>query len=154
MTDTLLNLRKKIPEHFLEILKAVFSATDDFEIKAFVVGATARDLIFEYVYEAKIRRKTEDIDFGVAVGSWADYEHLKKALIETGKFKDDTKNEQRIWWKARGEEMKIDLVPFGNLESPAGQIAFPPKGEASERGFIELFLLLLILMNLKSQLPD
>lgn len=141
MTNTLLKLRKKIPDPFLEILKSVFRASAEFEIKAFIIGATARDLIFEYVYDAKIKRATEDIDFGVAVGSWADYEHLKMALIATDRFKDDKKNEQRIWWKERGAEMKIDLVPFGNLESPAGQIAFPPKGDfvMSTVGFAEAF---------------
>jgi len=141
MTNTLLKLRKKIPDPFLEILKSVFRASAEFEIKAFIIGATARDLIFEYVYDAKIKRATEDIDFGVAVGSWADYERLKMALIATDRFKDDKKNEQRIWWKERGAEMKIDLVPFGNLESPAGQIAFPPKGDfvMSTVGFAEAF---------------
>lgn len=86
MTNTLLKLRKKIPEHIRSILMTVFGISDKFEIKAFVVGATARDLIFEYVYDAKIYRATEDIDFGVAVGSWKEYELLKKALIETKKF--------------------------------------------------------------------
>lgn len=141
MTDTLLVLRNKIPENLKMILKSVFAALDNTEIKAFVVGATARDLIFEYVYGANIRRKTEDVDFGVAVETWAEYARLKDALILTGKFKDDSKNEQRIWWKEPGEEMKIDLVPFGGVESPAGQIAFPPRGDfvMSTIGFEEAF---------------
>ena len=141
MTDTLLKSRKKIPEPFAEILKAVFDATKKFEIKAFVIGAAARDLIFEYIYEAEIRRKTEDIDFGIAVESWTHYESLKNYLIETGKFKDDPKNEQRIRWKTGGAEMKIDLVPFGGVENPEGEIAFPPDGDfvMSTIGFAEAF---------------
>lgn len=141
MTNTLLKLRKELPDNQKKILIKVFDALSALEIKAFVVGATARDLIFEYVYEANIKRKTEDIDFGVAVESWTDYERLKKSLISTKKFKNDTKNEQRLWWTELGEEMKIDLVPFGNLESPTGQIAFPPKGDfvMSTVGFEEAF---------------
>lgn len=141
MTNILLKLQKKIPANQIRILTAVFNALAELEIKAFVVGATARDLIFEYAYEANIRRKTEDIDFGVAVESWADYERLKETLISTKKFKNDAKNEQKLWWTESGEEMKIDLVPFGNLESPAGQIAFPPKGDfvMNTAGFEEAF---------------
>ena len=139
MTDTLLKSRKKIPEPFTEILRAVFGAANEFEINAFVVGATARDLIFEYVYEANIRRKTEDIDFGIAVENWAQYESLKNYLIATGKFKDDAKNKQRIQWKSGGAEMKVDLVPFGGIENPVGEIAFPPDGDfvMSTIGFSE-----------------
>lgn len=129
MTNILLKLQKKIPEHIRSILVTVFDISDKFEIKAFVVGATARDLIFEYVYDAKIYRATEDIDFGVAVRSWKEYELLKKALIETKKFRDDAKNEQRIRWIGDNSEMKVDLVPFGGLESPPGQIAFPPEND-------------------------
>jgi len=45
----------------------VFGASTELDIPAFIVGATARDLIFEYVYEADIQGATEDVDFGVAV---------------------------------------------------------------------------------------
>jgi predicted nucleotidyltransferase len=141
MTDTLLRLQKKIPDHTLEILRLVFEEAAKLEIQAFVVGATARDLIFEYVYDAGIKRATEDIDFGVAVGSWAKYERLKQALAETKKFKIDKKIEQRLWWKSGSDEMKIDLVPYGGVESPEGQIAFPPDGDfvMSTVGFAEAF---------------
>ena len=141
MTNILLKLQKKIPENFREILRAVSGVSDELEIETFIIGATARDLIFEYVHDAKIYRTTEDIDFGVAVGSWKEYELLKNALIETNKFKDDRKNEQRIWWNSGGEKMKIDLVPFGGLETPAGQIAFPPEGDfvMNTVGFEEAF---------------
>lgn len=93
------------------------------------------------MYDAKIYRATEDIDFGVAVGIWKEYELLKNALIETKKFRDDVKNEQRIYWKSVNAEMKVDLVPFGGLESPVGQIAFPPKGDfvMNTFGFKEAF---------------
>lgn len=141
MTNILLKSRNKIPEHILEILKAVSEISNKLKIKTFVVGATARDLIFQYVYDAKIRRATEDIDFGVAVGSWGEYELLKNALIETKKFEDDAKNEQRIWWNEGDAKMKVDLVPFGGLESPPGQIAFPPAGDfvMNTAGFEEAF---------------
>ncbi len=141
MNNTSLKLRKKAPNHIIEILRLVFNTTSELNIPAFVVGATARDLIFEYVYEADILRATEDIDFGIAVGNWTDYEKIKKSLIDTKKFRDDGKNEQRIWWIGEKESMKIDLVPYGGLESPQGKIAFPPDGgfQMSTMGFAEAF---------------
>lgn len=86
MNNTSLKLRKKAPNHIIEILRLVFNTTSELNIPAFVVGATARDLIFEYVYEADILRATEDIDFGIAVGNWTDYEKIKKSLIDTKKI--------------------------------------------------------------------
>lgn len=141
MTNILLKTQKKVPENLLEILRLVFDASAELDIKTFVIGAIARDLIFEYVYDAKIRRATEDIDFGVAVRSWNEYEKLRKSLIETEKFKDDKKIQQRIWWKSGTDEMKIDLVPYGGVESPKGEIAFPPDNDfvMNTNGFAEAF---------------
>ncbi len=73
MNDTLLKLQKQIPEKILETLTLVTTITEDLQIPAFIVGATARDIILEYVYQAGIRRATDDIDFGVAVESWEQY---------------------------------------------------------------------------------
>ncbi len=77
----------------------------------------------------------------MAVENWAEYELLKKTLIETENFRIDNKIEQRLW-KGRGiEEIKIDLVPSGGLEKPAGQIAFPPDGSfvMNTTGFKEAY---------------
>lgn len=128
MTDTLLNLQKRIPENITSVLISVTNAAERLNIPSFIVGATARDIILEYVYGAGIRRRTQDVDFGVAVESWAEYELLKKTLVETENFRIDDQIEQRLWRGRGTEEIKIDLVPYGGLENPAGRIAFPPDG--------------------------
>jgi len=110
-------------------------------MKAFVIGAAARDLIFEYVYDARIQRATEDLDFGVAVATWADYDQLKKLLLETNKFKKDPRQEQRILWREKVEqEIPIDLIPYGGLEIRESVIAFPPSEDfmMSTLGFREV----------------
>ena len=111
------------------------------DIETFVIGAIARDLIFEYVYDRKIRRATEDVDFGVAVENWKQYEYLKASLAKTRSFKFDQKIEQRMWWKSEHGEMKIDLIPFGGVETEQGEIAFPPNGdfEMNIAGFAEVY---------------
>lgn len=140
MSDTSLTLKKRLPENVVEILTLVTNVADELNILSFVVGATARDLILEYVYQSGIRRATKDIDFGVAVESWEQYERLKKALIKTGKFRSDGKIEQRLWWTGSGENMKIDLVPYGGVESPIGTVTFSPTGfEMNTSGFAEAY---------------
>lgn len=140
MTDISLKLQKQIPENILETLTSVTTIAGDLQIPAFIVGATARDIILEYVYRAGIRRATDDIDFGVAVESWEQYERLKAALISTGKFRADNKMEQRLWQGRGRDEMKIDLVPYGGIESPVGTVTFPPtEFEMNTKGFAEAF---------------
>ncbi len=112
----------------------------ELQIPSFIVGATARDMILEYVYQAGIKRATDDIDFGVAVESWEQYEKLKSALISTGKFRADNKMEQRLWQGRGINEMKIDLVPYGGIESPVGIVTFPPtEFEMNTKGFAEAY---------------
>ena len=141
MTSILPPLRKQPPELLVEILRHIFGATRDIGMNAFVIGAAARDLIFEYVYDARIQRATEDLDFGVAVETWADYDNLKTQLVGSKKFKKDSKQEQRILWTERVEhEIPIDLVPYGGLETIESTIAFPPSEDfkMSTLGFREV----------------
>lgn len=129
MSDTSLSLQESLPERTNSIIKLVVEAAEKLSIPAFIVGATARDIIFSHVFKVKIYRETSDIDFGVAVESWEQFEQIKAELISPEKFRIDQKISHRLW-HGRGEyEMKIDFVPFGELESPPGQIAFPPDGD-------------------------
>lgn len=128
MSDTSLNLQKSLPEQNIAIIKLVVEAAEKLRIPLFIVGATARDIIFAHVFEVKIYRETADIDFGVAVESWSQFEQIKGELIGPNKFRIDEKVSHRLWHGFRETEMKIDFVPFGELESPPGQISFPPDG--------------------------
>lgn len=140
MTDTWLILRKNLPEQTVEILRAVTNIADELQIPTFIVGATARDIILEYVHNAGISRATKDIDFGAAVESWAQYEQLKNALIAAKNFRADGKIEQWLWFGQGIDAMKIDLVPYGGLESPAGTVVFPPTEFAmNNNGFVEAY---------------
>lgn len=129
MSDTSLNLQKSLPEKNNLIISLVVEAAEKLNIPVFIVGATARDIIFAHVFKVEIYRETSDIDFGVAVESWQKFEQIKAELISPEKFRIDRKISHRLW-HGKGEfEMKIDFVPFGELESPPGQIAFPPDGD-------------------------
>jgi predicted nucleotidyltransferase len=141
MNNTWLNLQKQLPEQNIRIIKAVAQTAEKLKIQFFIVGATARDIIFNYAYNVEIYRETTDIDFAVAVENWQHYETLKFELIKTENFRQDKKIDHRLWFGQSEEEMKIDFVPFGELESPPGQIAFPPDGDfvMNMNGFREAF---------------
>ena len=48
--------------------------------------------------------------------------------------------EQRLWQGRGINEMKIDLVPYGGIESPVGTVTFPPtEFEMNTKGFAEAF---------------
>ncbi len=141
MTDTLPNLQKQLPEKNIEIVRLVIAAAERLEIPAFIVGAAARDIIFGHIYNVEIYRETTDIDFGIAVESWARYGRLKHTLIEAGEFRADNKVGHRLWRGRNADEMKIDFIPYGSIEFTAGRIAFPPDGDfvMNTDGFAEAY---------------
>lgn len=139
MKSISLPLRNNLPDEIVAVIKTVSETADSLRISALIVGATARDIILHGIYNIPIRRATEDIDFGIAVGSWAEYEKLKETLLKSTQFKADTKATHRLWHNSGSAQIKIDLVPFGKLESPTGQIAFPPGDFVmTTRGFEEV----------------
>lgn len=126
MKSISLRLRNNLPDEIIAVIKTVSETADSLNIPTLIVGATARDIILHGIYNIPIKRATEDIDFGIAVGSWTEYERLKENLLKSARFKADTKAAHRLWHDSGSAQIKIDLVPFGKLESPPGQIAFPP----------------------------
>src|SRR5207302_1009016 len=90
----------------------------------FVVGAKARDLVLHYAYGIPQRRATNDIDFGLLMSSWEEFDRLKQALIATDKFVAHPHMQHRLL----SEEYSaiVDLVPFGEIENPKGVVAWHP----------------------------
>lgn len=138
MTDTLLDLSGKVPDEILEILDLIGLEAEKLGIPIFVVGATARDLILEHEYGIKPKRATTDVDFAVAVETWAQYELLKKALLDTKQLEF---NKNTLNFRKLSNGVLIDVVPFGGVESPPGRIAFEPHKdpEITTAGFTEAY---------------
>lgn len=138
MTNTLLDLSGKMPNEISEIVELIALEAEKLDIPVFVVGATARDIILEHEHNIKPKRSTTDIDFAVAVETWEQYGHLKKALLDTKnvEFIKDTLN-----FRKKSSGILIDIVPFGGVESPPGQIAFEPHNDPvmTTAGFTEAY---------------
>ena len=139
MMNISLDLSNKIPKQTIEILQKVTSVAEKLNIPIFLIGATARDLVLEYGYKLPKSKKTRDIDFGVAVSDWQEYEKLKLEMVNTDNFSLDSKAEHRLI--ENSSQTEIDFVPFGEIELPRGQITFPNKSktEMNMTGFTEVY---------------
>lgn len=137
MKKKLYDISQKIDKLNLEILKKIKEITDRLQIDYFIVGATVRDMILNYVYNIIIYRKTNDIDFAVRVRSWDEYNLLAKEIEKAG-FK---KNE-RILHRYTYNGMIIDFIPFGNISGDDNTIIWPEKDvkEMNVIGFDDAYM--------------
>ncbi len=86
MSANLLDLSEKIDGYLVDFFEIVANVANSANALFFVVGATARDMILIHGYGIEPKRGTEDIDFGIQVSDWDQFEKLKNGLIATEKF--------------------------------------------------------------------
>ena len=137
MSNILFDLSGKIDQQAVETLRIVKKVADSLHISFFVVGASARDFILEHCYGIKPPRMTKDIDLGVEVADWEQFNQLKASLIETGKFSPDEKEPQRFL----SNSVIVDIVPFGSIADENKRISWPPEHKIfmSMLGFNEAY---------------
>jgi predicted nucleotidyltransferase len=102
-----------------------------------VTGAAGRRLLLESVYGLPAGRATEDIDLGVMVASWEQYQTLVARICQDTAFQPDHKQRQRLRYRHEG---LLDLVPFGGIENKDRMIRWPPDDDfaMSVMGFSEV----------------
>lgn len=122
MSKNLLDLSGKIDALTVEIFDAIAKITTANDIRFFLVGATARDLILHYGYGVPVERATEDIDLGVQVSDWTEFGRLKEELLEIRGF-ESTKETQRLLYQ---NHTPVDIVPFGDIQEQGNEISWPP----------------------------
>ncbi len=66
---------------------------------------------------------TRDIDIGVEIASWEQFNKLTEALKATGKFHPDNREPQRF----RFDSVLIDIIPFGTITDEKKRISWPPE---------------------------
>ncbi|MBZ0199367.1 MAG: nucleotidyl transferase AbiEii/AbiGii toxin family protein [Ignavibacteriaceae bacterium] len=134
----MLDISKKIDKFNLEILKKIKEAADKLNIKFFIVGATVRDMILNYVYDIKVYRKTNDIDLAVRVKNWDKYNLLINEIEKTGFTKSENILHRYFY---RG--MMIDFIPFGGISTKDETIKWSNDKDEKEMnviGFADAFL--------------
>jgi predicted nucleotidyltransferase len=132
-----MDLSGKISKTSVSILREIKEVTTRLEIPFFVVGATARDIILEHQFDIDTRRATLDIDIGVFISGWDQFETLKNELIRSTNFVPSQQKQRLIYNK----NFPLDIIPFGAIEDENGSISWPPDHETHMNiaGFQECF---------------
>ena len=74
MMNILLNLSGKLDPSLVKMLRVVDQAAATLSIRFFVVGAMARSIVLEYCYGLRPGRATRDLDIGVEVAGWEEFQ--------------------------------------------------------------------------------
>lgn len=136
--NTYIDISNKFDDPLLiEVIRELDKATKKFDIPFFIVGATARDLVLKYGFDLNPGRATADIDIGVRVSSWGDFNQLKTELCSDEKFRAQG-NKCRL---THENGTPIDLLPFGLSSQGTGIVEWPPADgeELNMNGFKEAF---------------
>lgn len=126
MKRDLLDLSEKIDPLSIQLYDAVSEAAKVVGIRFIVVGATARDVVLELGYGIETGRATKDVDIGVYVNDWEQFEMLKKELLNQSGFTETT-TYYRVNFE---EEIPVDILPFGPIATEKKEISFPPEHDS------------------------
>lgn len=139
MTNTSPRPSRPIEPAIVAVLRAVHAAAQALQLEFFVAGALARDIWLDYIYRVPVARLTRDIDIGIRVSSWSEFEALRKRVIADAGFVPDAHRLHRL--RMPPGDVPLDIVPFGGVEDRQRRIAWPPDGATimSLMGFAEAF---------------
>jgi predicted nucleotidyltransferase len=138
MDNALLDLSGKIETPILDAIGAVSAEANRLGVPLVIVGAAARDFLLQYGAGLATGRATKDVDFGVLVDHWNQYEQLASLLVSSGEFTRDQKTQHRF---VAASGVVLDLIPFGKIAGNQHAIYWPPEGtrRMSTDGFAEAF---------------
>lgn len=119
-----MDLSGKIENGLLGVFRDVSNVAASLSIPFFVIGATARDIVLECGFEIQPSRATLDLDLGVQVADWEEFQALTKGLATSGEFTTGSAA-QKFFHKKSG--LPIDIVPFGKIATRGGAISWPPE---------------------------
>lgn len=112
----------------LTVIGEIHRAANKLGIPVFVVGAVARIILLENIHGLNAGRATTDVDFAFALDNWEQFDALKKLLLKNTRFRASEQLAHRLYFRAPGFEhaYKVDLIPFGKVETSPNTIAWPP----------------------------
>jgi predicted nucleotidyltransferase len=123
MNNISIDISGKIDPERVSILRSIKGVAEKFDIPFFVVGAFARDVIFEHIHRIPSPRITEDIDLGVEVASWEEFQRLTGAMIKRELL---TATESPYRFIAGAYATVVDIVPYGGITGETKRISWPP----------------------------
>lgn len=82
-------------------------------------------MILTNVYNIEVKRLTSDIDLGIYLNTWSQFDVLKNELIKSKNF-EFARKPNRFKFK---NTLLFDIIPFGEISSANKTIAWPPELE-------------------------
>lgn len=112
----------------LLVIREIHKAARELGFPVFLVGAMARIILLENIFGLRAGRATTDVDFAFALDNWEQYRTLKTFLIANADFEESGHVAHRLLLRLPGLEhkFKVDLIPFGGIETSPDTIAWPP----------------------------
>jgi len=128
------SFKNPLLKELLEKLTEYFSSID---AEFYVIGATARDIIFSGIHNQVPIRTTDDLDIAIAIPDWSIFDEIVEGLCKIDRFVKSKEQKQRILFNG---VFKLDIVPFGGIAKADGNIYWPPEESfaMSVRGFTEV----------------
>lgn len=113
---------------FLSVIHEIHKASEALGFPVFLVGAMARIILLENIFGLKAGRATADLDFAFALDNWEQFKAIKTFLITNACFEESTDVAHRLLLQLPGltHKFKVDLIPFGRIETSPNVIAWPP----------------------------
>ena len=109
-----------LTEDDLELFLALETASRACGVTLYLIGAGAIQMGGDQVWRTRLSRNTLDWDFAVRVDSWEQFDLMGDHLTSSeGGF---VQGGQRHRFKHVNGRGVIDIVPFGDLEQPEGEI--------------------------------
>ena len=120
-----------------ELLVELNRSFEALAMQYYIIGATARDIVFSALYGQGSARKTFDLDIAIAIPDWETFEHISAELCSHGSFKKSKEQKQRFTYK---DVYELDIVPFGEVAKADEKIYWPPEEDhaMSVKGFTEI----------------
>jgi predicted nucleotidyltransferase len=136
MNEILNDLSGKIDLSLIRVLSEVKAITEELKIDFFIIGATARDIVMQYLHGIRAPRMTRDIDIAVCLSDWDEYSNLTETLLSKGVFRKSNQKQRFVY-----EDTVIDIIPFGKISGPASEIRWPPDYDIIMRtiGFMDVY---------------
>lgn len=107
----------------VDVLRHLSNSFQKLGVDFIVIGATARDILFQTLAKGQSKRKTRDIDIAIAVGCWPDYNSIIARLCNSEYTKSSDQTQRLLYGL-----YEIDIIPYGQIASADEIIYWPPKG--------------------------
>jgi predicted nucleotidyltransferase len=112
----------------LLVMQEIHKASKVLGFPVFLVGAMARIILLENIFGLNAGRATTDVDFAFALDDWEQFSTLKIFLLSNANFEESKHIAHQLLLRQPDTEhkYKVDLIPFGGIETSPNTIAWPP----------------------------